>query len=466
MALSSALNAALSGLSVTSRRAEVVSANIANVTTPGYGRREVLVQANAFAPGVQALGVLRKTDPSIINDRRSAGAASDAATILSEQLMRLERAFGVPGEERSLSSAIDTLDSALIRAAGAPQTASNLAAVASAAKALASQFAETSAVIQQVRADADARIGMEVGLLNSNLSRIADLDHQIVAAKTAGRDSAALSDQRQVLVDQVSRIIPLREVARADGRPALIALSGASLLDGRPARFGFTTSPAISASDNTPLSGLTLNGQTLTGGPDSLIAGGTLSAAFTLRDQITPNLQADLDALAKNLVDRLAAADTTINAPSPGLFTDLGGPIAPAAAPGLSARLRLNVLADLDAGGDLRHLRDGFGALQSRPVGDGGQLSSLQAALAAPSPRSVAGNAAELLQSLSVQRVTAESDAARATARAAIMVEAEAANGVSTDQELQDLLQIEKAYSANARVMQVIDGLLQTLLEV
>jgi flagellar hook-associated protein 1 FlgK len=466
MALSSALNAAQSGLSAAARRAEVVSSNIANAATPGYARREVLLQAGAFAPGVQVLGIQRQDNAALTLGRRSAGAEAGAASFLSEQLLRIDRAFGTPGEGASLTDSIATLDGALIRAAAAPDSKANLAAVATAAQGLARQFAQTSAAVQQARADTDARIGAEVGLLNKTLSRIAGIDQQIVALRSAGRDAAELVDQRQLLVDQVAQIIPLREVARSNGQTALFALSGAVLLDGRPATFGFTPTQMISASNTVPLSGLTLNGQPLSTGPTSLIAGGTLHVAFTLRDTITPDLQSRLDALAVSLTDRLAAADSTLGTGAPGLLTDAGGPIDPAAANGLSARLSLNALADPDRGGDLRLLRDGLGAAQPGPVGDGRQLRALQGALSAPTPRSLAGLASDLLDDVSSRRVAAEIDATRATARAAVMAESEAESGVSTDSELQDLLQIEKAYAANARVMQVVDGLLQTLLEV
>lgn len=466
MALSSALNAALSGLSVTARRAEVVSSNLANAATPGYARRELLVQSGAYAPGVQVVGVQRYENPTLTLDRRSADAEAGAANFLSEQLLRIERAFGTPGDSGSLTASIDMLDSALIRAAAAPDQIANLAAVATAAQGVAQRFAQASSTIQEARAEADTRIAIEVGILNRNLSRIADLDQQLVSARASGRDAAAIADQRQVLVDQVARIIPLQEVPRSDGRSALIALSGAPLLDGRPSTFGFTPATTISAGSTAPLSGLSLNGQPLSTAATSLIRGGSLHVSFTLRDTITPELQSGLDALALNLTDRFASADTTLGAGMPGLLTDAGGPVDPVATVGLSARLRLNILADPESGGDLRLVRDGLGSAQPGPVGDGRQLRALQSALSAPIPRSLAGEAAELLDNLVSRRVTAEGDSARTAARASLMAEAEAAAGISTDQELQDLLQIEKAYAANARVMQVVDNLLQTLLEI
>ena len=47
MTLSSALNSALTGLNVNSRMSEVISSNIANAATPGYGRRTLETSAHA-----------------------------------------------------------------------------------------------------------------------------------------------------------------------------------------------------------------------------------------------------------------------------------------------------------------------------------------------------------------------------------------------------------------------------------
>jgi flagellar hook-associated protein 1 FlgK len=43
---------------------------------------------------------------------------------------------------------------------------------------------------------------------------------------------------------------------------------------------------------------------------------------------------------------------------------------------------------------------------------------------------------------------------------------AELADGVDTDQEMQRLILVEQAYAANARIMQVVDDLMQTLLRI
>lgn len=466
MALSSALGAAASGLAATGRRIETVGNNVANAATEGYARREVRLQPNATAPGVQVVSVNRMVDTFRLADRRSAGAESAATDLVANQLQRIENAFGAPGVAGSLQSGLDTFDAALLAAASEPDSPGRLAAVVDTARDLATRFTTISDTIQQVRAETDRSIGDMVDRLNADLERVAKLDQKIAAARATGEDAAPLEDHRQKLVDRVSSLIPLREFPRANGQTALVAVNGALLLDGSPARFGFTTAPLITASSTAPLSGLTMNGRVMAVGPGSLIDGGTLSAAFHLRDTVTPKVQSDLDQLALSLSQRLAAADPTLSTTDAGLFTDVGGRADPVNLAGLSSRLSVNPLVDPRQGGNPATLRDGLAATTPRDPGDGGLLSALSAALSAATPRSLMGEAALTFDTLATARLAADTAASSAAARRSALAESASPDAVNTDQELQDLLQIEQAYAANARVISVVDQMLRTLLEV
>ena len=81
-------------------------------------------------------------------------------------------------------------------------------------------------------------------------------------------------------------------------------------------------------------------------------------------------------------------------------------------------------------------------------------------------PRSLAEHAAELGSDASANRLRAENANANASARQVAVRELELSQGVDTDQELQLLLEVEHAYEANARVIQVVDELLQTILNI
>lgn len=472
MSLTAALSSALSGLTVTARRAEVISTNVANATTPGYVRRELAVSSRILGDagnGVRADGITRLDDPLLTADRRIAGSDAGARDLLADFAARMEAAFGTTEDTGSLSARLNVLEAALIAASGQPSSEARLAAVADAARGLAARFRQASDMVQTARQAADTRLASEVDALNTALSQVHDLNARITAAGMAGRDTAALTDRRAELIDRISGIVPLREVPRENGRVALYTTGGAILLEAGPVRFDVQRTNTITA-DGGPLSGLRMNGQPVLTSGSGPMAGGTLGALFTARDALGTQTQARLDALALDLASRFAEVDQTGGA---GLFTDGGNLVGHES--GLSARLMLNALADPARGGALWRLRDGLGAMQPGPPSDGSRLSALSAALAtarAPASaslstgaRSLSALTADLLGATTTTRLTTETEASFATARADALTQAASDNGVDTDRELQDLMAVEQAYAANARVIRAMDDLLRLLLE-
>ena len=66
MSFGTAFSSALSGLTAASKASELVSSNIANATTPGYGRRALSLAAQTTGPngqGVKIVGINRVDDP-------------------------------------------------------------------------------------------------------------------------------------------------------------------------------------------------------------------------------------------------------------------------------------------------------------------------------------------------------------------------------------------------------------------
>ncbi len=72
-----------------------------------------------------------------------------------------------------------------------------------------------------------------------------------------------MQDQRQQLVDQIAKIVPVREVQQNDGAISLYTPNGAVLLDNKAAVFGFNAATSVnpSTTNGAGLSGLTLNGK-------------------------------------------------------------------------------------------------------------------------------------------------------------------------------------------------------------
>lgn len=482
MSISSALTSALSGLTATSRRAEVVASNVANAATPGYVRRELVLGARMVGDqgqGVATGGLRRDQDMFLLNDRRHAGADADGRNLIANALKRIEAAVGTPADETSITARLATVERALIAATADPASESRLAAIADAIGGLTRHMAQATSVIQTQRGDADAKIADQIALLNDNLQRVQHLNGQILAHSNSGRETAALMDQRQVLIDAIAGIVPVREKLRDDGMVALYSTSGAALLEGKAAVVTFARTGVITADmavRSGALSGLQVNGRTVTTGGSGPLSGGSLGALFRLRDETAPAAQAQLDAFARDLVERLAdpAVDPTLATGAAGLVTDRGLSFDPADEAGLAGRLRLNPAADPDVGGALWRLRDGLGAAGPGETGNSTLLDGWRAALtAARQPvsggfmsgaRSASALAADVVSRISTDRVKADGEAGHAAAFAEALRKLEADGGVDTDHELQDLMQIEQAYAANARVVQVVDEMLKQLL--
>lgn len=482
MSLSTSLANALSGLNAASRAAEVVSSNVANVMTAGYARRELNLSPQSLGgdgAGVRIDSVTRAINQSVLNDRRLADAEAGNRQLRSDFLADIEAQIGRPGEPGALGTRVDALESALIGATSRPDSAARLQGIADAADKLGDHLNDLSRGVQQARMDADAAIARQVGTLNDTLSQIDRLNAEILTQRSSGRDATALMDQRQSLVDRVAEIVPVREVARQDDQIALFTTGGAILLEGNPAVIGFAPVGVITA-DMTlasgALSGLTINGQPVTSGDGGVLGGGTLGARFAIRDTLAPGVQEQLDAFARDLIDRFAdpAIDPTLAPGQPGLFTDAGGAFDPLLEVGLAGRIRVNPAVDPAQGGALWRLRDGIGAVAPGDVGNAtllGALADRMAAARVPASGPFIGAAvsssalaSDILSQIAGSRQDADARTSFSTARQEALTQLQLQDGVDTDAEMQTLLMVEQAYSANARVIQTIDDLIQQLI--
>lgn len=481
MTISAAFNNALSGLTAAGRASALVSDNISNALTPGYGRRTLEVASNQISGGgVRVVDVVRHSDPALTASRRVADAGHAHASGIASFHKAMEMLVGGLDDPASIANQLSAFESSLIAAASNPGSATRLDTAVVEAVDLANAIAHASDGVRAQRSGADRSIGRQVEQLNGLLSDIEALNSRIQNVRLTNGNTAALLDQRQLLIDDVNSIVPVNVMTREHGKVALVSNGGAILLDGQAAELSFSTTgetvPQMSV-ENGLLSGLEINGMAVrTSGPASAIQGGTLAGAFEIRDELSVEMQQDFDAVARDLIERFEASgvDPTVTGTDPGLFTDDGARFSESNLVGLAGRLQVNEAVVPEQGGQSWRLRDGLGAASPGSVGDARQLQSFQDALAdprtPPSERlgtgalSAAGVSAAFMSRVGQNSSTANEDLSFAAVNKTEMERLELEQGVDTDTELQSLMLVEQAYAANARVVQTVDEMMDALL--
>ncbi len=481
MSISSAMSNAVLGLRAAGRGADVISNNISNALTPGYGRRVLELSSTAAngLSGVREVGVTRIVNEGLASDRRLADAANANTQGTMDFLTKVERLLGTPDSPASLSGALSRFEGALVTATSRPDAADRLETAVVEARSYASYLKAASDGVQEARTQADRTIASQVTELNGALKQVQTLNTEITKSQAQGRDTAGLLDMRQRVVDQIGTLVPLRQIARDGGQIALYSTSGAALIDGQASTIGFQpanlVTPYMSVGAGT-LSGLTINDQPVRTGSDSgALRGGALAAQFAIRDETSIEAQADIDAMARDLVERFAdpTVDATLAPGDAGLFTDNGSAFDPADEVGLASRLTLNAAVDPAQGGEAWRIRDGINAATSGTVGDSTLLQSLTVALTDPravasgsfagSVLSTSGIVSAVISGVGGELNIAEQNATFAASRLDELTQLQLAEGVDTDQELQRLIQVEQSYAANAKMIATLDELMDIL---
>lgn len=482
MSLSGALSNAMSGLVANARGTTVISSNIANALNETYGRRELSLSTNATqtSGGVVVAQVTRHADPILAYQKRLALADHASNSAFADYHTGIEQAIGSVDTLGSVAEKLTRFETALLSAASDPSSETRLRSISVAAEAFAGGLRNASSGIDALRTRADAEIARTIERLNAGLSQLETLNGQIMTAKHLGQDVHGLMDRRDATLDALAEFIPLHVVERDSGKIAVFSAQGRTLLDERAVTFGFEPTPVIlphMTVDNGLLSRLSIDGQPVEIPGPGRMNGGSLAAQFAIRDVIAPQAQQRLDAVARDAIERLGPGgpDTTLGPTDKGILTDNGIPFDASNETGLAGRISVNTMLDV-ASSEPWRWRAGLNAAAPGDVGQSGLLLALHAQINTASvpgsatlgvaPRSLVNHIQDLSNRAAADRVRSDEVRTEALAHLTELRGATAADGVNTDQELQKLIQLEKSYSANARVVQVVDDMLSELLRI
>ncbi len=485
MSLSVALNTARQALQTTATQIAVSGSNVANANDASRSRK--IATATTDASGAPYIATItRATNDSLLTQYLGANSDTSASAALLDGLDRLQDTVGDTDEGTSPAAKIADLSSALQAYANAPSDSSLGQAAVSAAQSVASTLNSASQTVTDVRNDADAAMADSVDKLNSLLDQFETLNQEIVKATQTEQDATDALDQRDSLLEQISQETGITVLRRADNDMAIYTDSGVVLFDKTARQVSFTQSSSLAA--GTTGNAVYVDGVPVTGANATMpISSGTLAGLATLRDETAPTYQAQLDEMARGLVEAFAESDQSGAGGSDlaGLFTWSGGSSIPASgtlSSGIASSIKVNSAVVASEGGSTTKLRDGGINGTAYKYNDTGaasyadRLTGLVDSLDTERSFSTASGleASASLTDFSTSSVGWLEDQRQSTSdtadyQSALLdrVSTALSNdvGINLDDEYAQELQLEQSYQASSKLISLINSMFDTLLE-
>ena len=295
--LLTALNAGKTSLMTNQKSIEIVGNNIANVNTDGYSRqRAELTQIPAVnfgdffvGQGVTVSDVSREHDVFINRQLQEKSIALGEESGKSTPLSELERIFNV--SDHNLASSINDFFDAWQQLTTNPSGQVERDMVLQRGQLMGDAFRDTYNELETVRNNLNNSIVSKIDNLNEQVSQVAQLNDRIFQVEVNGQSANAARDQRDLLVESLSKSLGVQTYTDNRGMLAMQLPGGTPLVQG-------TQAMPLSLVTN----GTDVNLQITIGGNVKDVfsqeLGGEMKGMFDIRDNFISGLRGDLDTLA------------------------------------------------------------------------------------------------------------------------------------------------------------------------
>ena len=469
MSTFSALITASLALYAQQRAIDITGQNIANVNTDGYSRQRVDMQSiggntvpaiwsvsSQVGQGVNADQVTRIRDAFLEARAQTEHATTANLTVQSDTLSQIEQSFQEPGTTgiQSMLTNVWTGWSDIHNNPTDPGARSQLlqrtqtlvAGLHTVAASLDGQWANTQDSLNTLMTD-----------VNSSAKQVADLNQAIKRATDSNMPTNELQDKRDVLILHLADTVGATSVKQSDGTLS-VSVGGTTLVSGNsPLQLKLsgatssafaTTNPPVIVTDpaGTPMS-----------------VGGTALGQLSALTSTIPRYQGQLDAIAQQLAGQTNAAhtagyDLAGNAGKP-MFDDGSGttPVV------LATITAANITLEVTDPSQLAAASLSPAAAGGVVSGDGGNADAMfQQRL---TTTGVDSTYRKMIVASGVETATAAGNLATQTVVSTNVDSArDSVAGVSTDEEMTNMLQFQHGYQAAGKLVETISSMLDDLM--
>jgi flagellar hook-associated protein 1 len=433
-------------LKVYERSLNVIQNNVGNAQTPGWAAQTQTMSAKRFEPalgiigGVQAGELSSSRNEFLERGVRDQATASGYSSKRAEDLSQVESVVGIGAG--SISDAISGFFSSVTAWSVNPNDTASRQTVLDKAGSLARTFTSASNGLAQAESNSETDVHDTVDAINTIAAKLARLNQlrqqNIDAAKDPGLEASLYST-----LEDLSQYVNYSAIPQADGSVSVFVGGQAPLV------IGAHTYNLDAVSTGNQLQILDGTGDDIT----SQIGGGQLKASLDTRNTEIPKLRDSLGTLAQTMADQINATlnqglDAGGGIPAMGLFQYTGNnPAGTLALTGLTAQQLAGASAASPGGND--NILE-LAKLGSTPQVQGQTYAQFYGAISA----SVGGGLAaandqkQIDSDLLTQARSLRSDT----------------SGVSLDEEATKLIELQRGYEANAKLVQTLNSLTETLL--
>lgn len=444
---------------------DVSGHNIANAKTPGFSRQRVNLRTTTpipdgtgrdsaglgqFGTGMEIAGITRLRDLFLDKQYRDQASGLGNWSTRDQVFGEVQQIFAEPSDT-SLRTVLDQFWQSWQSLANNPENLAARETVKQRALAWINALQAADRQLGDMRANLDASVAAKVNEVNTLATQIASANERIAYALGAGQQPNDLMDQRDLLIDRLSRIT---DVTVLDGMSGTVRVlvGGMALVDGVKS-YALATEPD-------PANGNLLRVRWEGAGAPLEIGGGELRAYLDLRDVTLPGYRAQV----KDLAWAVAAEINAVHATGYDLNGNPAGPFF--TLPASKADFQVSNLAvDANVLADSRRIAT---ASQAASPGDGSKALAI-AQLRQKLMADLGNIAPDDFYRAMIGNLGTEADAAqRMTQSQQTLVDQidnqrQSVSGVNLDEEMMDLMRYQHAFQAAARMVNVMDEMISTV---
>ncbi len=436
----------------------VTGQNVANVNTPGYVRRQALIETRDMGDrnfGSVHVAGLRRVGDRFVEQRHLAltGASAEAAS--RDQLLSQAEALFNDFQGTGLGSSLSELFSSFSALSASPNDLTVRSTTIGRAAAFADQVRSASNRMQNFRTDLFQQARELTAQINTKLDTVAQLSGRINQARALGEEPADLQDKRDAALLELADLIEISTYTDGNGQ-LVVQGPGVTLMQGDSARH---VNLDIGGDGKLRVLAETVggNGSDIT----HFLSGGQLSGVLTVRDHDLVEMQSELDTFAFHVASQVNA----VHAGGFGLDGASGRNLFALSATEAGAAASLQVDADIAGHPE----RIAASASAAELPGNAGQAVLL--ARVADTPLAALGNLdpnqayARLIGRVGQRKAdSAATLETREAMTAQVEVVRQSISGVSLDEEMVALTKYQRAFEAASRVFTTADRLLEELI--